>query len=148
MNRSVFLRASVALLAGFVLASGPVYAAPPSKGKTDKATSRITGSKDYVGILGVKAPVASTFGFSGLIVVDTGLEIPDAKERRRAEGQMPRLRDAMRRATHGYINGIYEHGTVPDLDLLSRRLQRTVDQVLGPGIAEVTISSAIIHPDR
>ncbi len=111
----------------------------------DRAGARITGSQDYIAVTGVHAPIASADGFRSLMALDAGIEIHDARERRRAEAQMPRIRDALRRAVHGYLSMSYEVGTVPDLDMIGRRLQTAVDQVLGEGIADVTISAAIIH---
>lgn len=116
-------------------------AAPPA----DRAASRITGSLDYIAVTGVHAPIVGANGFQSLMALDAGLEIHDSGERRRAEAQMPRIRDALRRAVHGYLSITYEVGTVPDLDMIARRLQAAVDQVLGEGVAEVTISAAIIH---
>jgi hypothetical protein len=114
--------------------------------KIDKAALRITGSTKYIAITGLNAPIANLEGFSGMMALDAGLEIQDDKERKRAANQLPRLRDALRRAVHSYLNISYEQGKVPDLDMLGMRLQRAVDGTLGAGIAKVTIASALIHP--
>lgn len=114
--------------------------------KVDKAALRITGSKHYLAVTGLNAPIASLTGFTGMMALDAGLEIEDDKERSRVANQMPRVRDALRRAVHSYLNGSYEKGKVPDLDMLGKRLQKAADNALGPGIAEVTIASALIHP--
>ena len=142
------LKCTHLLLAAAMLAPSIVLDAEAAGGgaePVDRAAARLTGSQDYIAVTGVHAPIAGVDGFRSLMALDAGLEIHDSGERRRAEAQMPRIRDALRRAVHGYLSMTYEIGTVPDLDMIGRRLQMAVDQVLGEGIAEVTISAAIIH---
>lgn len=112
----------------------------------DKATARITGSQIYVPVTGLNVPIAHWDGYTGMMAVDVGLEIEDKKQRKYTQAIMPRVRDALRQSIHVYMNGFYENDTVPDLDLLSRRMQRAVDKALGQDVAKVTIASAIIHP--
>ncbi len=134
--------------AGFGLALAPAQAAAPSTAQQDKATARITGSSTYIAVAGLKAAVATPDGFGGLMALDAGLDIKDAAARKTAEANMPRVRDALRSAVNGYINVSYLPDTVPDLDMMQAGLQRAADRVLGKGVAEVTISSAIIYPAR
>ena len=142
------LKLSHLLFAAAMLAPSAMmsaHAAGAGGDPADRAGARITGSQDYIAVTGVHAPIAGVDGFRSLMALDAGIEIHDDRERRRAEAQMPRIRDALRRAVHGYLSMSYEVRTVPDLDMIGRRLQTAVDQVLGEGVAEVTIAAAIIH---
>lgn len=112
----------------------------------DKATARITGSQIYVPVTGLNVPIAQWDGYTGMMAVDVGLEIEDSKKREYALATMPRVRDALRQSVHVYMNGFYVVDSVPDLDAMSVRMQRAIDKALGPGVAKVTIASAIIHP--
>lgn len=114
--------------------------------KIDKQTARITGSQIYVPVTGVKVPIAQWDGYLGMMAIDIGLEIADDDKRAYALATMPRVRDTLRQSVHAYMNGLYEVDTVPDLNMLSRRMQKAIDDQLGKDVAKVTIASAIIHP--
>lgn len=136
LTSSVLLAISVSLTAEAAGSSPPV----------DKSISRITGSPNYVAVTGINVPIASWNGFSGMMAVDAGLEIEDNKIRRQTELTMPRVRDTLRQSLHIFMNASYQAETVPDLEDMCARMQRAMDRLLGPGVAKVTISSAIIHP--
>ncbi|MAK61454.1 MAG: hypothetical protein CMK09_10775 [Ponticaulis sp.] len=119
--------------------------ATPNSDNEEKAASRVTGSPNYVAVTNLNAPIASSEGFDSMMAVDAGLEIVDNASRRKATTQAPRVRDALRRGVQSYLNLSYRPGTVPDLNVLSVRMQRAADEVFGPGVAKVTIASAIVH---
>lgn len=110
----------------------------------DKAAARITGSKTYIHLPNLNAPIPNGFEFSGIISLDAGLDIEDDKKRKYALARLPRLKDALRSAVSGYVSISYQVGTVPDLNMMGARLQRAVDRELGPGVAKVTIAAAMI----
>ena len=47
-------------------------------------------------------------------------------------------------AVTGYANGPYREGSVPDLDILRARMQRSVDKQLGKGASKVVLASVIV----
>lgn len=112
---------------------------------SDKSASRITGSPYYVAVTNLNAPIVGARGFDSMMAVDAGLEIHDNQIRAKAEKQMPRLRDGLRRGVRTFLTMNYEYGTVPDLELLSKRLQAAADEIFGPGVAKVTIAAALVH---
>ncbi len=114
--------------------------------QVDKAIARITGSQHYVAVTGLNVPIASWNGFTGMMAVDAGLEIEDSKIRKQTELTMPRVRDTLRQSLHIYMNATYQPDSVPNLEMMGARMQKAIDRQLGPGVAKVTISSAIIHP--
>lgn len=141
---------SIALLAFLALA--PAQASPPAPAhgeeaaaaKADPQTTRITGSPNYVPTFGLRASITRGTKVRGVLAVDAGIDIPDAKVRKQAEATKPRVMSAMRDAVLAYANLSYTVGTKPDADLLKARIQKAVDGVLGPGKAKVALASVII----
>jgi len=79
----------------------------------------------------------------GTIVVDMGLDIPDAALRRRAQLNAPRLRDAIRTALANYSSVYYRVRTAPSPTELTRQMQAAVDRVLGAPGARVLLANII-----
>jgi hypothetical protein len=139
---------AVSLAAALVLASGPSgHAAPPAASTTSKVSpeaKRITGSENYVPTFGLRASISRGFRVEGMLSVDAGLDIPDAKVRRQAEAVRPRLMSAMRDAVLSYASLSYVVGDRPDADMLRLRIQKAVDGVLGKGAATVALASVMV----
>jgi hypothetical protein len=142
------------LLLGLIcaLTAAPVAAAPPPAGghgeaeaaKPDPQASRITGSPNYIPTFGLRASITRGTKVNGVISVDAGVDVPDAKVRKKVEATKPRLMSAMRDAVLAYVNLSYTVGDRPDADMLKARMQKAVDNVLGPGQAKVTLASVVI----
>ena len=151
MVRDMKLRLSHLLLSTLLLVPALTFNAQAAGGSSggeeavDQAVLRITGSQHYVPVQGVIAPIIGIGGFDSMMVVDIGLDIESDAERRRAQNQMPRIKDALLRGLQSFLAMGYEKDSVPNLDELGRRLQRNIDQVMGVGVAQVTIASAIVH---
>ncbi len=129
-------------------ASGGGKKAAPAANPVSPQQKRITSSENYVAVPGLIAAIAVNYRFSGLLQVEAGLDIPDAKARTRAGQSMPRLRDSMRTAVADYVGNFYTAGTAPDPAQIKRRLQNAVDAILGPKIATVTLAVVMIQPGR
>ena len=65
-----------------------------------------------------------------------------------SQGVKKPIRDSLRRSVRAYVSMSYEYGTVPDLEMLSRRLQRSADDLFGEGVADLTISAVLVHRER
>jgi hypothetical protein len=79
----------------------------------------------------------------GTIVLDMGLDVPDAELRRRAQVNGPRIRDALRSALAVYANTYYRDRTAPDPADLTRLLQQATDRTLGAPGARVLLVNII-----
>ncbi len=79
----------------------------------------------------------------GTIVVDMGIDIPDAALRARAQANQPRLRDALRTALSTYAGTYYRDRTAPDPTTLARLMQSAVDRTLGASGARVLFTNII-----
>lgn len=131
-----------------MLSEPAAWAAPapakPAAAEIDPQAKRITGSDNYLPTFGLRASIARGFKVHGVLAVDAGIDVPDAKMRRRAQAVMPRIIATMRDAVSSYASLSYVIGEKPDADMLHARLQKAVDSVLGPGQAKVALASVMV----
>lgn len=139
--------AIVAML--FVLVSpAPALATGGSGGSSQQQApasrqERLTSAESFVPVPTLSAAVLQRHASLGTIVVDMGLDIPDAELRRRAQLNGPRVRDALRSALAAYSSTYYRDRTAPDPAALTRLLQNSVDRVLGAQGARVLLVNII-----
>ena len=139
------MRQFLALLLASAVAGRASAAPPPSAGsETDPQAKRITGSNNYVPTFGLRASIARGFKIHGVLAVDAGLDVPNEQTRKKAEAVRPRLMNAMRDAVMGYASLTYEVGERPDVQILSAKLQKAADSVLGKGESRVALASVIV----
>lgn len=134
-------------------ASAPAYALAgkaAAGAKTEAAEGRqakkVTSSEDYLPFETLSSPIAANYGFQGILVVEAGLDIPDAKLRARAALMGPKLRDAVRTALADYAYRHYRVKSSPDADKLAMLLQAAADRALGQPGAKLLLSSVMIQP--
>lgn len=134
---------------GLVLAALAAFAAPAaaSGGSSQQAPAtrqeRLTSAVTYVPMPTISAGVLQRNSTSGTIVVDMGLDVPDAALRRRAVLNGPRLNDALRTAISTYAITYYRDRTAPDPVVLTRIAQQAVDRVLGAPGARALLANII-----
>ena len=81
----------------------------------------------------VTASILQANGRRGVLTIETGVDVPDAALRTRAQQSAPRLRAAYNTAAQRFANGL-RPGVVPDIDQLSAQLQAATNATLGrPG---------------
>lgn len=139
-------------LFAFLLVSalaGRASAAPPTapKAELDPQAKRITGSDNYFPTFGLRASITRGFKVHGVLAVDAGLDVPKEQVRKQCEALRPRLMSSMRDAVLTYASLSYMPGEKPDVNILSAKLQKAVDQVLGKGEARVALASVIVFED-
>lgn len=144
------MRLILALGLSALIAGAPAVAAPPPaapKQEVDPQAKRITGSENYVPTFGLRASITRGFKINGVLAVDAGLDIPNAKTRKHVEAIKPRLMSTLRDVVLNYASLSYVVGEKPDAEMLRARLQRAVDQVIGKGEAKVALASVIVFTD-
>ena len=139
-----------AVIALLLLAASAAPAAAAGGGSTASSEQapasrqeRLTSAESFLPMPTLSAGVLQRQASLGTIVVDMGLDIPDAALRRRAQLNAPRIRDALRTALATYSSTYYRDRTAPDPTTLSRLLQQAVDRVLGAQGARVLLVNII-----
>lgn len=141
-------RAAIALMLSLALTS-PAAAAGggSSAAATEQAPAsrqeRLTSAESFLPMPTLSAAVLQRHASLGTVVVDMGLDIPDAELRRRAQLNAPRIRDALRTALATYSSTYYRDRSAPDPATLTRLLQQSVDRVLGAQGARVLLVNII-----
>lgn len=137
----------VALLV-FAAAAAPALASgggSSSSAQQAPATrqERLTSAETYLPMPTLSAGVLQRNSNQGTMVVDMGLDIPDADLRHRAVMNAPRVRDALRTALATYSSVYYRVHTAPNPTELTRQMQMSVDRVLGAPGARVLLANII-----
>lgn len=130
-------------LAAPAAASGGGSSAPAQQQEPASIQERLTSAETYMPMPAFQAGVLQRNINQGTIVVDMGLDIPDAALRRRAQLNAPRLRDAIRTALANYSSVYYRVRTAPNPTELTRQMQAAVDRVLGAPGARVLLANII-----
>lgn len=123
---------------------------PPAHGEAQADDSRhrsLTSSNTYLPLPPLMATVQADHRARGNLQIEAGLEVPDARLRRRVEQMMPRLRNAYVTAMSVYTGVNYRFGDVPDVDRIAQLLQDATDMTLGTEGAQVLIGMVIINAD-
>jgi hypothetical protein len=128
------------LLALVALAAAPGLA----RAEGGEGKKRATGGDSYIAIDTLTAYMTRTTGRRGVMTVDCGLDVPDAKLRARTQLLLPRLRAAFVQAVQIYAGGLPE-GMPPNAEYLARTLQRLTDQALGARGARLLLGAVIVN---
>jgi hypothetical protein len=117
-------------------------------GATPGAVAANEGKKEekpvtYFAMDPINAIVLRRDGRRGVMTVETGLEVKDAALMKKAQASTPRLRAAFAQVLMIYAAGL-RGGAAPDIDYVSRELQKAADQVLGKSGSKVMLGSALI----
>ncbi len=125
--------AAVGLLA-LAVAPGPARAA--GGGAAPSANS-------FVRMATVTATTIRPNGRRGVMTVETGVDVPDAELRARAEQNAPRLRAAYAAVVQRTASALLP-GAVPDVDRLSRDLQAATRAILGRRGATLLLGTVMV----
>lgn len=109
---------------------------------------KVTVSESFVALPSLTASVAQDFEVRGMLHVEAGIEVKDAKQRALAEAILPRLRAACAEALRDYAGDQFAYGDVPDADRIAVLLQAAIDRELGGQGADLILGMVIIHEAR
>jgi flagellar basal body-associated protein FliL len=140
--------ASVVLSLALVAAMTPAHASEAAPKEESKTERRITSAATYIPSPDLAAPITANYVFAGLLVVDAGYDVPDAKLRARVSTLMPRLTDALRTALATYTYARYRAGGAPDADRIAQELQAACDKTLGQAGAKVLLANVMVQKGR
>ena len=126
VNQILVLASLAALVAGPALASGHSEEQAPASRQ-----ERLTSADSWLPVPTLSASILTRTSTSGTIIVDMGIDVPDAGFRRRVNANGPRVRDALQTALSAYANTYYRQHSMPDPATITRLLQQAIDQTLG-----------------
>ena len=101
-----------------------------------------SGGESYLPIDTLTGTTIKATGHRGVLTVDCGLDVPDAKLREYATLSMPRLRAAYIQIVMTYAAGL-SSGAPPNPDFIARDLQRQTDVVLGRPGARLLLGAVV-----
>lgn len=134
-------RRLLAALPGFAALAGGVRAAWAAEPQGEKKKG---GGVSYIQFPTLTATVFRPDGRRGVLTVEAGVDVPDARLRTRASLLLPRLRAAYVQLLGTYAAGL-PPGAPPDPDYLARALQGQTNQVLGQSGARLLIGTIIVN---
>ncbi len=114
-----------------------LFTAAPAWAEGDKKSS-------FLEITGLGASVMRPYGGHGVMTVEAGLDVPDAKLRGYADQMLPVLQDAYAQALQAYA-GALRPGALPDADYIALRLQAATDRVLGRPGARLLLGGIMVN---
>jgi flagellar basal body-associated protein FliL len=131
------------------LCTAPALAANTGPDSDEQAPAsrqeRLTSADSWLPMPTLSAFILSRTSADSTIIVDLGIDVPDATLRRHANANGPRLRDALRTALSTYSNTYYRMQTAPDPATITRLLQQAVDQTLGRPGARVLLVNVMFQ---
>lgn len=98
----------------------------------------------YIPLPTLTASLVRGNGRRGVLTVQAGLDVPDARLRERAAASQPRLRDAYVNVLSAYASSMPGLGP-PDPDAIASGLQRATDQVLARPGARLLLGTIMVN---
>ena len=96
----------------------------------------------YIRLPVITASILQANGRRGVLTIETGVDVPDAALRTRAQQSAPRLRAAYNTAAQTFANGL-RPGMPPDIDRLANALQAATNTVMGRPGARLLLGSVM-----
>ena len=132
------------LLALSLLAAAPFAVMPPGGQAKAEEKKKKSGGPNYIPLDTLTGATNRPGQRRGVMTVDCGLDVPDAKLRERATISLPRLRAAYVQVVLIYAAGL-PAGAAPNVDFIARELQRQTDLVLGRPGARVLMGAVVVN---
>lgn len=122
-----------ALLGLALVATAAASASPEPAAASSSKEGGGASAETYFRLPVVTASITGLTGRRGVLSIETGLDVPDAALRLRAQQSAPRLRAAYNTAAQQFAAGL-RPGAAPDIDRLANALQAATNATLGrPG---------------
>jgi len=147
MMRFLTARLLLRLFAGtmLVFAAGAAKAADPPP---QQAQHKTTQSESYVIIDPLYSSILDGAKPRGLLMVELGLDVPEANFRERVSAALPVLRDAYVRSMTIYAATAVRAWRQPNVADIANRLQAITDRIMGRSGARVLMAQTAIRLTR
>jgi flagellar basal body-associated protein FliL len=143
------MRLRLALLC-LAAASIPLFSgSPPALGADNAPAQRkTTQSESYIMIEPMYASILDGIRPRGLLLVELGLDVPDAKLRDRVTQNLPALRDAYVRSLLTYAATAVRPWRQPNVEDIANRMQTITDRLVGREGAKVLMAQTAVRLTR
>jgi hypothetical protein len=121
-----------------------LLAAVGSAGPLAAEEKKKAGGESYIQIATITGTTTKGGGRRGVLTVECGLDIPNAKLRERANLLLPRLRAAYVQTVQIYAAGL-PNGTAPNPDYIGLSLQRQTDALVGGPGARLLMGAVLVN---
>jgi flagellar basal body-associated protein FliL len=147
MTRFLTARLLLHLFAGTMLAfaAGAAKAADPPP---QQAQHKTTQSESYVIIDPLYSSILDGAKPRGLLMIELGLDVPEANFRERVSAALPVLRDAYVRSMTIYAATAVRVWRQPNVADIANRLQAITDRIMGRSGARVLMAQTAIRLTR
>ena len=112
------------------------------------AQHKTTQSESYIIVEPIYASILDGTRPRGLLLVELGLDVPDAKLRDRINQSLPALRDAYVRSLLTYAATAVRPWRQPNVEDIASRMQVITDRMVGREGAKVLMAQLAIHLTR
>jgi flagellar basal body-associated protein FliL len=143
-SRARRFRAVSALFLGTALIAN-VPAAGAADAPAAPPEHKTTQSESYVEIDPIYSTILDGGKPRGLLLVEFGLDVPNADLRARADAALPVLRDAYVRSLASYAAVAVRPWRQPSVEDIANRLQTITDKLLGQKGAQVLMAQTAIR---
>jgi flagellar basal body-associated protein FliL len=134
------------LVLAAALATGVSARAEDASKKAQKAPEhKTTQSKSYVEIDPIYTTIVADNRAAGMLMIGTGLDVPDDALRDEVNRSLPVLRDAYIRNLMTFTANVVRTDTQPDVGMIADRLQAVTDRSLGKKGAKVLLAQVAIR---
>ena len=128
-----------------ILLAGALALFPALAGAQEHGERKKGGGAAFIQIPTLTATIIRPDGRRGVMTVEAGIDVPDNDSlHSRAMESTPRLRAVYSELIRTYAAGLTS-GAVPNLDYLSRELQRQTDAVLGRPGARLLLGTVLVN---
>jgi flagellar basal body-associated protein FliL len=143
MRRAPLLAVVVAALAIPLVcpAAGAEDAAKKAKAPEHKQTQ----SKSYIMVDPIYTTIVADNRAAGMLMIGTGLDVPDAALRDEVDRSMPVLRDAYIRNLMAFTANTVRIDAQPDVGIIAERLQGVTDRALKRKGARILLAQVAIR---
>jgi len=129
--------------------TAPLFSGSPSAlGAEAPAQRKTTQSESYIMIEPMYASILDGIKPRGLLLVELGLDVPDAKLRDRVTQNLPALRDAYVRGLLTYAATAVRPWRQPNVEDIANRMQTITNRVVGRDGAKVLMAQTAIRLTR
>jgi flagellar basal body-associated protein FliL len=136
---------AIILLAAALAAGLPALGAEDGPKKQKAPEHKTTQSKSYIQLDPLYTTIVSDNHAAGMLMVSTGLDVPDEHLREMVSHSLPVLRDAYVRNLMTFTANVVRTDEQPDVGVIADRLQAVTDRALKKKGARILLAQVAIR---